>query len=133
VLSIMGMFASDKLYATLGLTGIILGAWYMLWLVQRTFFGRLREPIAEGHGHGGHHAVTDLNFREMAALAPILVLIFWIGLFPGFFTSRMQPSINQVVGKLASAKRAIVSGRSDPSGSIAVELERRPSAVAAKE
>jgi len=102
VLSVMGMFASNRLYAALGLTGIILGAWYMLWLVQRTFFGRLREPVLEGHGD--HQPPGDLNFREIAALAPILVLIVWIGVDPQFFIRRMEPSINAVVQKLDIAK-----------------------------
>jgi len=107
VLSVMGMFASNRLYAALGLTGIILGAWYMLWLVQRTFFGRLREPLLEGHGlegHCDHHPPGDLNLREIAALAPILVLIVWIGVYPQFFIRRMEPSINAVVKKLDAAK-----------------------------
>ncbi|MGE5195466.1 MAG: complex I subunit 4 family protein [Deltaproteobacteria bacterium] len=95
VTSLMGMFQYNRLYATLGLTGIILGAWYMLWLVQRTFFGRLREPVLEGHGD--HMPPGDLSAREILALAPILVLIVWIGIYPQFFTSRMEPSINQVV------------------------------------
>ena len=102
VTALLGMFRMDRMYACLGLTGIILGAWYMLWLVQRTFFGRLREPIAEGHGH--HPEVTDLNAREIFALAPILVLIVWIGIDPQFFTRRMEPSIDKVVARLTAAR-----------------------------
>ena len=48
VLALIGMFRLNPLYGAFGLTGIILGAWYMLWLVQRTFYGRLREPAHEG-------------------------------------------------------------------------------------
>ena len=47
----------------LAVFGVVLGAWYMLWLVQRTFFGPLREPVGEGHA-----PVRDLAFREVAAL-----------------------------------------------------------------
>ncbi|MBI3862648.1 MAG: NADH-quinone oxidoreductase subunit M, partial [Planctomycetia bacterium] len=133
VLSIMGMFATNRLYAILGLTGIILGAWYTLWLVQRTFFGRLREPVAERHGHGEHAAPADLNFREMAALAPILVLIFWIGLYPDYFTSRMQPSVDHVVKTLSRAHPAAVAAREKAVDQIAVNTEQRPSAVASKD
>jgi NADH-quinone oxidoreductase subunit M len=103
ILSLMGMFQSSPLYAILGLTGIILGAWYMLWLVQRTFFGRLREPIIEDHagGPGGHHLPPgDLNMREVCALAPLVVLIFWIGIQPQFFIRRMEPSIAQVMAQV---------------------------------
>jgi len=113
VTSLLGMFRVDRLYACLGLTGIILGAWYMLWLVQRTFFGRLREPLAEGHApHAPHAAPTDLNAREILALAPILVLIVWIGIHPQFFTRRMEPSINKVVAGLTVA-RAQLAGTAD--------------------
>src|SRR5262245_48717501 len=111
VTSLMGMFQVgrdySRLYSALGLTGIILGAWYMLWLVQRTFFGRLREPILEGHGD--HPPPADLNAREILALAPVLILIVWIGIHPQFFTSRMEPSINRVVQRLQMAKLGYVN------------------------
>jgi NADH-quinone oxidoreductase subunit M len=108
VLSLMGMFRTRPLFAVLGLTGIIIGAWYMLWLVQRTFFGRLREPILDqpGHaeaGHHDHHELHDLSWREILALAPVAVMILWIGLFPQFFLDRMEPSIQQVVKVLERA------------------------------
>jgi NADH-quinone oxidoreductase subunit M len=111
VTSLLGMFRVDRLYACLGLTGIILGAWYMLWLVQRTFFGRLREPLAEGHGP--HAPPTDLNAREILALAPIIVLIVWIGIHPQFFTRRMEPSINKVVAGLTVARQHLADTGDD--------------------
>ncbi len=113
VTSLLGMFRVDRLYACLGLTGIILGAWYMLWLVQRTFFGRLREPLAEGHGP--HAAPTDLNAREILALAPLIVLIVWIGIHPQFFTRRMEPSINKVVAGLTVAREHFADTADDRS------------------
>ncbi len=78
--------------------GVVLGAWYMLWLVQRVFFGPLREPDP---GHDGQHAhpghsgpVRDLSPREVLALAPLVVFVFWIGLYPAFFMQRMAPSVD---------------------------------------
>jgi NADH-quinone oxidoreductase subunit M len=107
ILALLGMFRSQRLYAVLSLSGIILGAWYMLWLVQRTFFGKLREPVQEDDGHGTEHsphpAPADLNRREIAALAPIAVLIVWIGVYPRFFIDRMAPSIDQVMQTVAAA------------------------------
>jgi NADH-quinone oxidoreductase subunit M len=119
-LSVLGMFANAssnaRLYATLGLTGIFLGAWYMLWLVQRTFFGRLREPVLEGHGV---HAVPgDLNTREIAALAPIILLIVWIGIYPQFFIRRMEPSIAQVVRRLENARASRFAAAHSESPSV---------------
>ncbi len=112
VTALMGMFQNNQLYACLGLTGIILGAWYMLWLVQRTFFGRLREPVLEEHGD--HVPPGDLNTREILALAPILVLIVWIGIYPQFFTSRMEPSINKVVAGLTVARAGYANASTSP-------------------
>jgi NADH-quinone oxidoreductase subunit M len=67
--------------------GVVLGAWYMLYLVQRIFFGPLKEPEHDGP------AVRDLGFREVAALVPLVVFMLWIGVVPEFFLGRMRPSL----------------------------------------
>lgn len=77
--------------SVLAITGVVLGAWYMLKLVRAIFFGKLNEP----HEPGDHHTVADCSFREIAALAPLAVFVLWIGLFPQFFLQRMQPSLNE--------------------------------------
>ena len=74
--------------AVLAVSGVVLGAWYMLWLVQRVLFGPLKEPHASGHDD-----VTDLSLREILALAPLAVFVVWIGVRPGDFLSRMQPTL----------------------------------------
>jgi NADH-quinone oxidoreductase subunit M len=72
--------------SVLAVSGVVLGAWYMLWLVQRVMFGPLKEPKTE-------HPVSDLSFREILALAPLAVFIVWIGLRPGDFLSRTGPTL----------------------------------------
>ncbi len=89
-LVLVGMFEVSKPLASFAAVGIVLGAFYMLWLVQRIFFGPLREPHHEGN------PVGDLCPREIAALAPIAVACLWIGLFPNFFLSRMEPAVREV-------------------------------------
>jgi NADH-quinone oxidoreductase subunit M len=74
--------------SVLAVSGVVLGAWYMLWLVQRVFFGPLKEPH-----HGPHHEVHDLSVREILALAPLAVFVVWIGIRPNDFLSRMQPTL----------------------------------------
>jgi len=82
-----------KTLAVVAVFGVVLGAWYMLYLVQRVFFG----PLKEGeHGHDAHHAVHDLSIREMSALVPLVVFVFWIGLFHEFFLSRMRPTLEPI-------------------------------------
>ena len=78
-----------KVIAIVTIFGVVLGAWYMLYLVRSVFFGPLKEPKL-------HHAVHDLAGREIAALVPLAVFVIWIGVQPGFFLARMQPTLNNV-------------------------------------
>jgi NADH-quinone oxidoreductase subunit M len=77
--------------AVLSVSGVVLGAWYMLWLVQRVFFGPLKEPHSTAHD-----AVGDLSLREIAALAPLAVFVVWIGVRPSDFLGRMQPTLDAI-------------------------------------
>jgi NADH-quinone oxidoreductase subunit M len=97
----------------LAVSGVVLGAWYMLYLVQRVFFGPVREP--QRHGEGS--PVRDLNVREVLALAPLVVFIVWIGVQPRFFLDRMSGTLNEVTDRVARAARqqALVSGTPSPS------------------
>jgi NADH-quinone oxidoreductase subunit M len=101
-LVLAGIFQVNVALAAWAALGIILGAYYMLWLVQRVFFG----PLCRQH-HSGN-GVSDMNLREVAAIAPIAVACLWIGLYPNFFLSRMQPAIDQVAQRLVppTAQRA---------------------------
>ncbi|MDX1947395.1 MAG: NADH-quinone oxidoreductase subunit M [Pirellulaceae bacterium] len=87
--------------AVLSVSGVVLGAWYMLWLVQRVFFGPLKEPEA-----ASHHEIHDMSWREIAALVPLAVFVFWIGLRPGDFLSRMEPTLEAARGPAAAAVAA---------------------------
>jgi NADH-quinone oxidoreductase subunit M len=84
-----------KMIAVLAVTGVVLGAWYMLWLVQRVFFGPLLEPHGEGN-HAKQDPIPDLCWREVMALVPLTVFVVWIGLQPKFFLDRMQPALHDV-------------------------------------
>ena len=68
----------------------------MLWLVQRVFFGPLSEPTHDADAP----PIRDLSFREVAALAPLVVFIFWIGLQPGFFVDRIGPTLAPIATRL---------------------------------
>ncbi len=57
--------------------GVILSACYMLWLYQRTFYGKASEAVS--------HHVPDLTAREWAAILPLVALMFWMGLYAQTF------------------------------------------------
>ena len=70
--------------------GIIVGAVYMLWMFQRVFWN----PLV----HDENRTLTDVNARELLALAPLLVLIVWIGVHPTTFLSPMEAAVRSLLG-----------------------------------
>ncbi len=100
MLSLAGMFQIMPLYAVIGTSGVVLGAWYMLTMVQQGFFGPLREP------HDVHDPVGDMTPREACAFLPLAVMCVWIGVAPQPFIELMKPDIEAVVAdyKVAGAR-----------------------------
>jgi NADH-quinone oxidoreductase subunit M len=97
MLSLAGMFRRHPIYAVVGATGVVLGAWYLLNMLQHAFFGPLREPA-----HGSH-AVGDMNAREFFAIAPIAALCLWIGLMPQPLLNLIRPDVDAVVSLYVSS------------------------------
>ena len=93
--------------AVLAVSGVVLGAWYMLQLVQRVFFGPLNEPKQHAKGDHEQHDVPDLSLREILALAPLVVFMVWIGLKPHDFL----PPLNQPVRTVLSGTDPILLRR----------------------
>ncbi|MBM4088467.1 MAG: NADH-quinone oxidoreductase subunit M [Planctomycetes bacterium] len=89
-----------QVISVLAVSGVAIGAWYMLWMVQRVFYGPLREPATGVKARD----VRDLSGREICALAPLAVLVVWIGVWPGFFLDRMAPTLNRIT---AGARRSL--------------------------
>ncbi len=92
----MGAFESElRWYAVVATSGVILAAVYMLWMFQRVMFGEITNPKNE--------KLEDLSAREIVVMLPLLVFVFWIGLYPNTFFDKMNPSlenlIDQVKGK----------------------------------
>ncbi len=91
---LQGVFAAPGLwiYAALAVIGIVLGAAYMLWLYQRVMFGKLENPL--------NQALQDLNIRELATFVPLIILAFWIGIYPAFFTKYLDEPVNAIVERV---------------------------------
>ncbi|MFL6215259.1 MAG: NuoM family protein [Blastocatellia bacterium] len=91
-LALAGAFQARPLWAGFGAIGVILGAAYMLWLYQRVFFGQTTNEA--------NRNLADLNRREAWQFAPLIFLIFWIGIYPKPLLSYIQPQTNVVVAQV---------------------------------
>jgi len=85
-LVLLGAFEKARPWAIVAASGVILAACYMLWMVQRVFFGVIR--------HEANQKLADLSLREWAYLLPIILFIFWIGIYPQTFLGKMKPSVD---------------------------------------
>jgi NADH-quinone oxidoreductase subunit M len=74
-------------------------------MFQRMFLGPQGPIVEEVKEHG--HALRDMNWREIATLVPLLIFIFWIGLYPAPFFNLMAPA----VGKLTASFQAALAMR----------------------
>lgn len=91
-LILLGTFKAAPVYAYFAVTGVVLGAAYMLWMFKRVFFGEKGELVKDEH-----HPLHDLNLREIVVMAPLLVLVFWMGLFPNHFLDWTKSSVDHLV------------------------------------
>ncbi|UCF31073.1 MAG: NADH-quinone oxidoreductase subunit M [bacterium] len=83
-------------FGALAASGVILGAVYMLSMFQRVMYGTLDKEE--------NRNLPDLNVREMLTLVPIVILIFWIGIYPKPFLKMVEPSVIKVVSRLENAR-----------------------------
>jgi NADH-quinone oxidoreductase subunit M len=99
---LLGAFGSKAIgnpwYAGISAAGVIMAAVYILYMFQKMFLGPQGEIVEEVKKHG--HALRDLNWREIATIVPILIFIFWIGLYPAPFFNLMAPAIDKLVAML---------------------------------
>jgi NADH-quinone oxidoreductase subunit M len=86
-------------YAGLAAAGVILAAVYILFMFQKMFLG----PVDKEE----NRTLKDLNWREIVTLVPLLVLIFWIGLYPKPFFVLMAPAVDKLVNAMQAAALAM--------------------------
>jgi NADH-quinone oxidoreductase subunit M len=99
---LLGAFGSKVLsnpwFAALAAIGVILAAVYLLYMFQKLFLG----PVDKEE----NRKLLDMNIREIITLVPLLILIFWIGLYPSPFFNLMDASVTKLVEHIQVAAMA---------------------------
>ena len=110
-LVLQGAAKANIMWATFAALGVILGACYMLWLYQRTFYGKASESLA--------HHMPDLTTREWAAIAPLLVLMFWMGCYAQTFLPAISAQNTAILNQMNKNR---VEQAATPAAAASVEV-----------
>jgi len=114
-LVLIGTYVVHPWWALVATFGVVVAALYLLWAYQRVFHGK---------ADGENATVRDITFAERAVIAPLIVLIVGLGVFPGPVLDRIQPAVDRTLNQitLANCPAHLVCsgapiGSPDPGGS----------------
>jgi NADH-quinone oxidoreductase subunit M len=101
-LIMVGAFKPMRALTVVAASGVIFAAVYMLWMFQRVMFGTITN---EKNRH-----LPDMNAREVAYMLPLLVFVFWIGVYPQTFLRKMDASVAALVSRIETQRQAALAG-----------------------
>lgn len=84
-LVLLGTFEKNWLWAAIAVVGVVLSVCYMLWMVERVFFGEIKQEANKG--------LKDLGWREVLILTPMCALMLWIGVYPKPVLNKIHTSV----------------------------------------
>ena len=116
-LILLGTFFKLRVAAVLAVLGVVLGALYMLWAYERVSFGAITREANRG--------LADLSPRELLVMVPMLVLVVVMGLYPGPFLRRMEPSVEVLLGRVRAARLELAQPVVKPQLSLAAQAPLR--------
>ena len=93
-LILLGTFRSSMVFGVIAASGVVLAAVYMLWMFQRVVWGEVT--------HEENRKISDLTVREYVVLVPLVVLMFWIGVYPKSFMSKTEASVQHLITQVQS-------------------------------
>ena len=88
-LVLLGAFYYNTWLAVFATTGVVLGAAYMLYVYRRIIFGKLEKENLM--------SISDLSYREIIIFAPLVLLVFWMGVYPAPFIDVMSVSVDNLI------------------------------------
>jgi NADH-quinone oxidoreductase subunit M len=100
-LVLVGSFKAYPVATTIAATGVIFAAAYLLWAIQRILFNPLDKKENEH--------ISDLNWREVAFMAPLVAVIIWLGVYPAPVLRRMETASQALVTRVEQGSATSVS------------------------
>jgi NADH-quinone oxidoreductase subunit M len=95
ILVLVGAYQANTWVAFFATTGLILGAAYALWLYRRVIFGELTKEDLK--------SILDLDWREIAIFAPLVLMTVWMGVYPASFLDLIAPSVDKLIANYQTA------------------------------
>jgi len=89
---LQGAFEASHVWAAFAVTGVVLGAAYLLWLYQRTMLGQVT--------NGRNLTLHDMSFREIATFLPLIAWAIWIGIYPKPYFDILQKPVAEIVERV---------------------------------
>jgi NADH-quinone oxidoreductase subunit M len=87
----LGAFPVYRVVTMVSAVGIIIGATYVLWMLQRVFLGPLNQKYAN---------ILDINARELATVIPLAAIVIFIGVYPAPFINMVKTSLITLIGMI---------------------------------
>ena len=114
LLVLVGSFRPFPVFTTIAATGVIFAAAYLLWAIQRILFNPLDKKENEH--------IPDLNWREVAIMAPLVAVIIWLGVYPAPVLRRMETASRGLVTRVEQGAQLSARG----SATIVAESATEP-------
>jgi len=86
-LSLVGAYKADRIYAIVAVSSVVIAAAYMLWAIERVFFGKAKSEVN----------LKDASATEIFTILPLVILIVWVGVAPNGLIKKIYPSVNNFV------------------------------------
>jgi NADH:ubiquinone oxidoreductase subunit 5 (subunit L)/multisubunit Na+/H+ antiporter MnhA subunit len=106
------VFRVSTLMAVLAVTTVILSAAYLLWMYQRVMHGPIKNDKVR--------TFKDMNLREIAYLAPIVIMMFWMGIYPDAFLRKMDSSVVHLLNRVKNRQRVFVQETGTTGAKLAI-------------
>jgi NADH-quinone oxidoreductase subunit M len=101
LLILIGAFKANVWVGLITTIGLVLGAVYLLWMYKRVMYGEITKEE--------NRKLTDMSVREYAYILPIILFIFWIGMYPKPFLDKTYASVDHLLQKVNYHKALAIS------------------------